>query len=405
MTPKQKIDIDPELAKELTEAKEQLKAFFDRFGDIYFWNLARKARAISFVAMLTNFLVCINAGFIALVEPANLSLNFEVALWTFYLSAACAVYYFVTLLVAQVSFSLQLAEKAILYWVLFSLVVSLSLFSSLIGLFDSLTWFIFFLYTTLGLVLLDWRQMMVTDTFIIFSMIAISIFHEVFPYPVQVYLFAQDDTLATMTFLDLLSAWSITATSAFGGMWIMIFLLRNWHVHSMEHVSQAHLDPLTQVMKRSAVLDALENEVLQAARESCPLTVAVIDLDKFKTLNAEYGHVFGDKMLVHFANHLKDITRREDLVGRYGGQEFIVVFPRCRSDIAEQVLDRLRLKLAVSAIQDVKQASVTVKFSAGISYLRPGDQKFENVIARADRALIQAKALGGNKILVDGEAT
>lgn len=403
MKSKQKFDIDPQLAKELSEAKEQLKAFFDRFGDIYFWPLGRKARAISISAMVTNFLVCINSGFITLVQPENLSLNFEVTQWTFYFTGLCFIYYFFMLILAQISLSLRVAEKAILYWILASLIFTLSVFSSLIGFFDSLTWFIFFLYTTLGLILLEWRQIIVSDTLIIVSMIVITFYHEHFPYPVQIYLFAQGDTLATMTFLDLISAWSITATAAFGGMWIMIFLLRNWHVHSMEHVSQAHLDPLTQVMKRSAVLDALQDEVLLAAREQNPLTIAVIDLDKFKPLNAEYGHVFGDRMLAHFANHLKDITRREDLVGRYGGQEFIVVFPRCRTDIAEQVLDRLRLKLAVSAIQDIKNSNVTVSFSAGISYLRPGDQKFENVIARADRALCQAKAQGGNKILIDGE--
>jgi len=404
MKPKQKIDIDPLLAEELAEAKEQIKAFFERFGDIYFWPLGRKARAISASAMITNFLVSINAGFIMMVQPQSLSLNFEVVQWTFYFTSLCSVYYFVMLLFSQISLSQSVAEKAILYWVLASLVMTLSIFSSLIGFFDSLTWFIFFLYTTLGLILLDWRQVVLTDTLIIFSMIAISVFHESFPYPVQVYLFAQHDTLATMSFLDLLSAWSITASAAFGGMWIMVFLLRNWHVHSMEHVSQAHLDPLTQVMKRSELLDALEDEVLQAVREKNPLTVAIIDLDKFKSLNAEYGHVFGDRMLVHFAKHLKEITRREDLVGRYGGQEFIVVFPRCRTDIAEQVLERLRLKLALSAIQDNKQTSVTVKFSAGISFLRPGDQKFENVIARADRALGQVKALGGNKTLVDASS-
>ncbi len=403
MKPKQKFDIDPELAQELNEAKEQLLGFFDRFGDIYYWALARKARAIAITAMLTNFLVSINAGFFAWVRPKSLSINFETAEWTAYFTMACAGYYLILTLLAHLSSLNGRSEKAILYWVLASLVFTLSLFSSFIGFFDSLTWFIFFLYTMLGFVLLDWRQVVVTNTGIIFMMIALSVNPQLFPFPLQAYLFANGHTLGDMSFLDLLSAWSITATSAFAGMWIMSFLLRNWHAQGMEHISQAHLDPLTMVLKRRAVLEALHDEVISAARDEQDLAVAVIDLDGFKAINTEHGHIFGDHLLRHFALLLKDITRSEDLVGRYGGQEFIVVFHGAQADVVNQILERFRLKLSIDALTDDTQKGVTLTFSAGISHLRVGDHKFENLIARADRALGEAKDQGGNKIICDGE--
>jgi diguanylate cyclase (GGDEF)-like protein len=277
----------------------------------------------------------------------------------------------------------------------------LSVFSSFIGFFDSLTWFIFFLYTTLGLVLLDWRYVIATDSMIILWMILFTIFHDVFPYPVQAYLFLSSSDINSMSFLDLLSAWSICASVAFAGMWIMTFLLRNWHVQCIEHVSSAHFDPLTRVLKRRDVLDALENEVLLAAREKTPLTVAVIDLDAFKPLNEKYGHVFGDKTLFHIASKLKEVTRAQDLVGRYGGQEFIVVFPGCTVELAEQVLERLKARLVSEGVTNKEGDVVKMMFSAGIAHLRAGDQKYENIIARADRALGQAKASGGNRIIVD----
>lgn len=393
---------EQQLSAELAEAKEQLLHFFNRFGDIYCWDLARKAKAISITAMLTNFLICINAGFISSVRPEALSLNFEIAEWTYYFSGACALLYLVMSIISQISLSLGRGQKLVLGLVLTSLVFTISIFSSLIGFFDSLTWFIFFLYTMLGFVLLDWRQVVITDTAIVFCMMLISFFHEDMPFRVQAYLFSQENNLDSLTMLDLFTAWSITATSAFLGMWIMSFLLRNWHAHGIENVTLAHLDPLTKVMKRRAILDALENEVLSAAREKSPLTVAVIDLDKFKSLNSEFGHVFGDQMLVHFAQQLGRVTRREDLVGRYGGQEFIVIFPRCRSDIAVQVLERLRKHLLENPLTH-NNKSVGLSFSAGVSYLRPGDQKYENVIARADRALCEVKSKGGKQILDDGD--
>ncbi len=395
---------EQQLSQELAEAKEQLLDFFDRFGDIYFWDLGRKARAVSITAMLTNFLVSINAGFIAKVQPKTLSLDFEIAQWTYQFTAFCALYYFALSVFAHISFVKQKYQKAILYGVLASLSVTLAVFGSLMGFFDNTTWFIFFLYTMLGFVLLDWRQVVITDFCIIFGMILISVFHEALPFPVQAYLFSHESHyIGSMSFLDLLVAWTITVTAAVSGMWIMSFLLRNWHAHGVEHVSFAHLDPLTKVMKRSAILHLLEDEVLAAAREQQPLTVAVIDMDKFRALNADYGHVIGDQVLTHFARLLTEVSRKGDFVGRYGGQEFMIVFPRCRSEVAVQVLERLKAIISDDNFAPIEGKKFRLSFSSGIAYLRPGDSKFENVIARADLALADAKAKGGNQILVHGE--
>jgi|GEM_PF-1949317 len=409
--------VSPQLAEELADAKNQLLSIFSHFGDIYFWDLGRKTIIIALVAMLTNFLVCINAYFIVWVSPDTLTLNKNLAIAATDFTGMCTLYYLVMAILAKFSLAFPNLQKVMLSVVLLSLVFSLSIFSSMIGFFDSLTWFIFFLYTTLGFVLLDWRQVVITDTGIILMMILISLFPENAPYPVQAYLFSDVNTLSNMSFLDLLSAWVLTAGAAFSGVWIMSFLLRNWHVQGIEHLSQKHFDSLTKLLKRRFILDALAEEASSASREGTHLTVAIIDLDKFKQINTQYGHVFGDQILVHFAQYLQQITRHEDLVGRYGGQEFIVVFPHCVSDNAIEVLERLRDNLKTSPllhkneennlkdkVESTDQGRVVVEFSAGICELRLGDQKAENIIARADRALGKAKSLGGSRILLDGRA-
>lgn len=391
---------DPEIAEELSEVKDLFNDYLDRFGDIYFWEPARKARAIALAGLISNILTFINAAFFHYLQPQKLSISIEVTEWAYKSSAFFCAIFLVLTVITNISLALKKQQSLVLSITLALVSITLASFSSFVGVFDGLTWFLFFMYTSIGFVLLTWQQVTTTVFFIVSFMVLITVFHAELPYPVQAYMFSRNEDIASMSFINLLSAWGIFSTCAFIAVWMIGILMRNWHHKALDQNTRSELDELTQVMKRSAVLDALEESVITAAREEKILTLAVVDLDAFKNLNENYGHVFGDTALSHFARLLTEVTRQEDLVGRYGGQEFIVVFPNCTVSVAAAVLERLRIKMSGTPL-DHEGKKVALTFSAGLSRLRPGDNKYENIIARADIALGKAKNEGKNRIIKD----
>ncbi|MBR7784473.1 GGDEF domain-containing protein, partial [Undibacterium luofuense] len=101
-------------------------------------------------------------------------------------------------------------------------------------------------------------------------------------------------------------------------------------------------DGLTGLLNHTAIKEQLEAEVLQAHRNGAPLALAMIDLDNFKKINDSYGHATGDQVLRTLARILRQRLRRTDIVGRYGGEEFAVIFPDTTASTARRVLDKVR---------------------------------------------------------------
>jgi diguanylate cyclase len=156
-------------------------------------------------------------------------------------------------------------------------------------------------------------------------------------------------------------------------------------------------DPLTQAMNRRGLEEAFRIETARAARYESPLALAMLDLDDFKKLNDSFGHVGGDRALVHLAQTMKATLRPTDLLARMGGEEFAILFPATENGEAGQAVERLQKELARSVFA-FEGKSTTLAFSAGVALWRPSEP-LEELIRRADEALYAAKRAGKNRVL------
>lgn len=151
----------------------------------------------------------------------------------------------------------------------------------------------------------------------------------------------------------------------------------------------AQTDALTGAFNRHGLLPLVEKEFQRARRHSRALSVAVCDIDRFKAINDRLGHAGGDHVLSEFAAELRAHVRTTDLVGRWGGEEFLVVLPETTAQGAASVLERLRARPTGAALD----AQGRVTFSAGIACTTEADgfETVDALIARADARLYLAK--------------
>jgi diguanylate cyclase (GGDEF)-like protein len=159
---------------------------------------------------------------------------------------------------------------------------------------------------------------------------------------------------------------------------------------------QATRDPLTCVWNRYAIFDTLNREINRSVRENTSLSLIMADLDHFKQVNDSHGHLAGDTVLREAARRMQSCVRPYDYVGRYGGEEFLVVLPGTSSSQAFQLAERLRRALA-SAPFAVGNLAIPVTASFGVSGIEAGeDAEPEKLIRTADEALYRAKESGRN---------
>ncbi len=157
-------------------------------------------------------------------------------------------------------------------------------------------------------------------------------------------------------------------------------------------------DQLTGALNRRGLDDAMAREAARAERNDTPLCIVLIDTDNFKKINDAYGHQLGDIVLVHLVAIIKETIRAHDLIGRYGGDEFIVLLPDSRIAEATAVMARLRRELAGKPISWGNQ-QLLVTFSAGVAARLRGETEAA-LINRADQALYEAKRVGKDRVIV-----
>jgi diguanylate cyclase len=161
----------------------------------------------------------------------------------------------------------------------------------------------------------------------------------------------------------------------------------------------AHTDSLTGLANRREFLSAAEQAIGRARRGDRPLALIVCDIDKFKQVNDVHGHMVGDRVIRHVAEHLFNAVRHIDLVARLGGDEFVVLLPDIGLDEARVVAERIRDVLAASPLEIAAGITVRASVSLGIAALEPEDERLEELFLRADRALYAAKAGGRNRAI------
>jgi two-component system cell cycle response regulator len=162
---------------------------------------------------------------------------------------------------------------------------------------------------------------------------------------------------------------------------------------------QATHDGLTGLLNRSAVMEILHRELARSHRENLPLSLLLVDLDHFKQINDEHGHLVGDAVLREASARMKSAIRRYDSIGRYGGEEFLVVLPGCDAAGGTAQAERLRLALATRPFSVGGQAiavtcSIGATLCSGVSL-----SDADGLVREADEALYTAKDHGRNRVV------
>ncbi|OWQ91604.1 hypothetical protein CDN99_09045 [Roseateles aquatilis] len=162
--------------------------------------------------------------------------------------------------------------------------------------------------------------------------------------------------------------------------------------------SEVQTDQLTQIANRRGLISTFETERAKLERDPKPLALALLDIDNFKKLNDNLGHAAGDEALKSLAARVSGLLRPGDKVGRWGGEEFVLILPEAPLEEAQAVLLRLQRSLSASLFMH-EGRDVFVTFSAGVTLFRLGET-MEQALDRADEALYEAKRTGKNRACV-----
>ncbi len=165
----------------------------------------------------------------------------------------------------------------------------------------------------------------------------------------------------------------------------------------------ARVDALTGAATRRALMERLEDEWNRGTRYGSELSLLMIDVDHFKTVNDRFGHQVGDRTLAAIAASIKNQLRDSDLLGRYGGEELLVVLPETSLAGASHCAERLRRALVDDVRVPAGDLLVEVTASLGVAARGPDTQSLEELVARADAAVYASKERGRNCVTVDGQ--
>jgi diguanylate cyclase (GGDEF)-like protein len=195
-------------------------------------------------------------------------------------------------------------------------------------------------------------------------------------------------------------------TSAGAVIAILIVLL--WVLVSAYRVRshQAKHDSLTGLQNRNATLEYLERQMARAIREQSSIGIILADIDHFKKVNDTHGHLAGDAVLRKISTILSTDLRPYDVVGRYGGEEFLIIVPNCDAAMARDVAERIRTRIQQEKFAAViPAASLPISCSFGIAIANDTSWSVDSILASADYALYEAKNSGRNRtVLANGSS-
>ncbi len=179
-----------------------------------------------------------------------------------------------------------------------------------------------------------------------------------------------------------------------------ILTLQDGQIQAQELLRfQATHDQLTGVLNRAEIMETLRRELGRAARAKTATGLLILDIDHFKNINDTYGHLTGDAVLKEVTQRITRAVRGYDSVGRYGGEEFVIVLPGCSRAQIDQGAERVR-----AAVDDgpvlISESKVSVTVSIGAAVIANGSVSDSEMLAAADNALYRAKAIGRNRTVL-----
>ncbi len=186
--------------------------------------------------------------------------------------------------------------------------------------------------------------------------------------------------------------------------WLVLGPIRKEYIKRLrgegddENLSRAAItDSLTRIMNRRGITVGLLDAMAHAERYRTPLTVAMADVDLLKEINASYGRGGGDRVLKDVAGVLADALRMPDKVGRYGGEEFLIVLPHTSLVQGKKIVERIRNSVSKWDF-DVGSKKIRLTISIGVTQFKPGED-LEQLMSHASKALQEAKQGGRNKVV------
>jgi len=182
--------------------------------------------------------------------------------------------------------------------------------------------------------------------------------------------------------------------------WSFALVLKVDRAHEQLRL-QSTLDDLTGLHNRRYFMDKLRDEIERAQRDGTPFAVAVIDVDDFKRVNDEHGHLSGDETLRQLTRTCAPLVREVDTLARIGGEEFALLLPATTAAEAERVVERLRFGVAAARVR-LGERSLGITVSIGLTSPGPNARDVNGVLHEADAALYSAKRQGKNRLVAHG---
>jgi diguanylate cyclase (GGDEF)-like protein len=179
-----------------------------------------------------------------------------------------------------------------------------------------------------------------------------------------------------------------------------LMMLANERLRAMLEYIASH-DALSGVYSRSTFIDLVQKELARCERTKRPLALLLFDLDHFKSINDVHGHLMGDRVIVDFAQTVKHLLRKHDLVGRFGGEEFMALLPETDLDAAVSVAERICKTVAEPHPGDLPSYTVSI----GVAATADGTTEVDSLFNWADAALYQAKENGRNRVQASGRSS
>ena len=174
--------------------------------------------------------------------------------------------------------------------------------------------------------------------------------------------------------------------------------LNQERIQMLDELKQLSItDGLTQLYNSRYFYTQLKGEIERFNRYGHKLSLLLLDIDKFKEYNDNYGHLEGDKILVRIGRIIKSCLRKMDTAYRYGGEEFTIILPGTHGEEARTVAERLRIAVAAEDFTDGRNAGIKITISIGVTQYRQ-KEKVSSFVQRADKAMYQSKQAGRNKV-------